>query len=101
MTALEWYRYRRKNGLCVQCGKPLEDLTKSRCPDCRAMQAYAQKIRRKARKQLGKCANCSADAIPGQVFCPECAAKNRQRSIDYYYRGGAAKNKEGEHDGRD
>lgn len=83
MTSLERYHSKRDRGLCVQCGKPFEDTTRTRCPACRAYHAAEQRARKKIRRQLGKCLNCAADAIPGQVFCPDCAAKNRIRVKEY------------------
>ena len=50
MTKAAKLYYRRKNaGLCVDCGKPREDLSKTRCSSCAADQA-----RRSAKIQTTK-----------------------------------------------
>ena len=60
---------RKADGLCVRCGKPLEDKSKARCKACRAQDAERHRIKYQqnqdfvpvhSREYCGLCARCSA-----------------------------------------
>jgi hypothetical protein len=68
--------WRRENGLCTRCGKPLQDgATFKQCDDCRK---YTHKYFRfnKARyeslKEAGRCVKCEDMAEPGKTMCRKC-----------------------------
>lgn len=96
VTDKEFYRLRKKAGVCVQCGQ--EDAFtmagRSRCSRCAEMGAESKrklrtveekKIRMNAqhndmeqkRRDMGLCPMCGRPATPGYITCEYCRAKKR------------------------
>ena len=60
--------------------QPNRDRNRSQRPDPKQSARDSHKKRRQRAKELGKCTDCFQPAIPGQIRCPSCAAKNRQQN---------------------
>ncbi len=92
----ERYLFRRKNNLCVQCGKKLIN-NKSRCVDCQTRFNSQRKerykkfpeLRKRAlrlnlqlrykNKEQGKCWQCAKPTTDGKTYCDECLANFRSK----------------------
>lgn len=75
---------RKREGLCVQCGAPLDDVY-IRCSKCHAAEVRSHNAEDKKRKMhrykvkrdicvaFGVCSRCyKRDATPGSLLCLEC-----------------------------
>lgn len=72
------YKQRRENGLCVNCGKPL-DREGAMCVECCALRAKQNRDRRKWYADAGICPRCGKYSLFGdEKTCPECRAKNTE-----------------------
>ena len=82
MTAKErnamFYKRRKESGVCVRCGKPRSENSKSHCPEClKKIRLYENRTRQWYRDQ-GICPVCRKNALFGQEKnCPECRAKKK------------------------
>lgn len=74
-------------GLCTQCGKPLDDRAHKTCEACRQrnyakrsdLDREANKARYEAYLEKGICPGCGQRwAEPGHTYCAGCLAKNRR-----------------------
>ena len=68
--------FRRANGLCTRCGRPLPEGHKYvQCDECRKyVQSFYKfnKARYESLKEQGLCIKCGAFAEPGRVLCRKC-----------------------------
>lgn len=68
--------FRRANGLCTRCGRPLpEGHQYVQCDECRTyVQSFYKfnKARYESRKEQGLCVKCGAFAEPGKTMCKKC-----------------------------
>jgi hypothetical protein len=67
---------RRGRGVCVTCPRKAED-GKSRCRKCHKKVLAAQRAKRKANKQAGRCP-CGWKPIKGQRWCKKCRSSIRE-----------------------
>ena len=82
------YDYRRKNGLCVHCGKTAI-ANKARCIACSEKVAKLGKAQYTRRKSQGLCAICAkVEALPGKVCCTSCFSETYKRQRSYIRRNG-------------
>lgn len=66
---------RKSNGLCIQCGKPL-DRTGIRCIECNNSKKIRENEDRKWYSENGYCPRCHKNKLFGdEKNCPECSAK--------------------------
>lgn len=76
---------RKKQGLCLKCGKQL-DRDGTYCIECRRIISEAQKESRNWYKSHGICPRCCKNNLFGdEKVCPECSANayaNRVRDIE-------------------
>lgn len=73
-------RKRAAEGLCTECGKPLDREGKL-CEACREKVYNAQKQRREFYKSNGICPICGINIIfKHESACPECKAKQQTRA---------------------
>lgn len=81
MTKKERYEYRRANGLCVQCGKPITGKKKqARCAKCRREHNQHQRERREYLRKLGRCYECGRPLDEeGYTLCKKCR-EDRQKA---------------------
>src|SRR5262245_25522497 len=81
----ETYEKRRKEGLCVQCGKDAGG--KSLCESCDQLNRANRARREEKRKAAGLCVNHGdRPAIPGKTICKECSEKSTKAGLKRYYR---------------
>lgn len=65
------YNYRRENGLCPKCGKPL-DRKGFYCEECREKQTAYSRETREFCKQFKICPECRKNKLAGdEKICPE------------------------------
>ena len=74
------YQRRKANGLCVKCGKPIEEGNyRVRCLKCTAKLSYSEKIKaseKAARGDNGICYMCNRNPVlPDKRCCAECYPK--------------------------
>lgn len=102
MTDSEFYRLRKKAGVCPRCGR--EDAFtmtgRSFCADCaekarankaaqyaveeKKIRMYAQHCNgQKKRRDMGLCPTCGRPATPGYSTCEYCRAKHRNYMRNY------------------
>ena len=83
--------WRRENGLCTRCGRPLpEGHDRLQCDDCHNYnRAYSKhdRARYESRKEQGLCVKCGAFAEPGKTLCRACldrwhANENREANAE-------------------
>lgn len=73
---------RKKNGLCIYCGKPQSQNSTCMCIDCRIKnqrknEKRKQGISRSERPLYGICYRCGKrEIVPGKKLCRECAEKS-------------------------
>ena len=71
------YDKRRALGMCVTCGKPLEDKRFARCADCRQKANDAQKAHTSKRREAGLCRVCGMPNAPtSTLLCEKHLVKN-------------------------
>ena len=76
------YLRRKSEGLCVRCGKPLEDDRKDKttCSECRDKDNVRLQLIRDNRRKNGLCPRCGKVKLIGdEKNCPECSADNYTR----------------------
>ena len=82
VTAKERYHYRKDNGICVQCGKPLdkESKGKARCSACRKLNAEHRIKRYTDFRAEHRCLSCGKqlDKDYTCVRCGMCAKKVKE-----------------------
>lgn len=81
------YRERRfVNGLCVDCGTPVNDGTRQ-CPECKAKRSAYSKRNRTVAKENGLCVRCmKRKAAYGFAKCPECIESESIREYSEEHR---------------
>ncbi len=79
----ELYKYRSENGLCTQCGKPL-DTTGKVCSSCREKRNAQVRINYAYKKMNGHCTRCGAETLPGSATCEVCKVKDAERHKENY-----------------
>lgn len=70
----EKYHKRKDAGLCVQCGKPMDN-DGSKCNACRAM----DRLNYKYKQSHGICPYCGAEIPKSRKCCAECAEKKAEQ----------------------
>lgn len=94
-------KYRRENGLCTRCGKPLEEGSAFvTCEDCRVYLSTFKafnKCRYERLKRAGKCVKCGDWSEPGRTMCRKCLDAHRayERSYGDAYRDKKRARREG------
>ena len=72
----EQLAYRRENGLCTRCGKPLDEGSRFvQCEDCRAYMHTFYRFnhrRYESLKEACRCVKCGDWAEPGKTMCRKC-----------------------------
>lgn len=84
------YKFRKENGLCVQCGKPRNEDDVSRCGRCQEKQKLWQfinadrlKVVRDARRAKWHCNRCHKPMAHGEYkLCEDC----RRYAREQYYK---------------
>ena len=72
------YNYRRENGLCPKCGKPL-DRKGFYCEECREKQTAYSRETRELCRQFKICPECRKNKLVGdEKICPECLANKAE-----------------------
>lgn len=72
------YNYRRENGLCPKCGKPL-DRKGFYCEECRKKQTTYSRETRELCRQFKICPECRKNKLVGdEKICPECLANKAE-----------------------
>ena len=80
MEAKELYEIRKKQGICVYCGKEKAIENRIWCGKCREKMLGITKETYKWCKEKGICVRCHKEkAVKGQVLCTDCANKMRRR----------------------
>ena len=68
------YDRRKQNGLCIDCGKPL-DRDGLRCISCRSKKSENERRNKQCYKEVGICPICRKVPIgSSESSCPECRA---------------------------
>ena len=92
----ETYDKRKKEGICVLCGKEKAKTNKVCCTSCGEKQKQNRKEHRDFSKKHGLCPDCGKNKLFGQERrCPECLArvyesniksrnKNKEYASEYY-----------------
>ena len=81
--------YRKANGLCKNCGKPLDDLKHVTCGACRAMERKkykkggSEEYKRwyYEKREQGRCVSCGGWAVPGRSRCEKCAKLGNESTM--------------------
>lgn len=78
MTARELRKYRKENGLCVNCGNPL-DGTGVLCESCREKKHERERNNYRYYQSIHVCPRCHKNKLYGdEKKCPECRAKEAE-----------------------
>lgn len=78
------YEYRKSNGLCPRCGKPL-DREGFYCTECLKIRNQYNRENRDFFRQHNLCPVCGKVALFGnEKSCPECRAKNAEYKTNQY-----------------
>lgn len=81
----KWYETHKKQGLCVNCGKPAQ-IGFIKCEACREKDSKRYKERYAKRLEASMCTQCGTKkAIEGSKLCAECKEKKNKDSLNYYY----------------
>ena len=70
---------RREHGLCIECGKPVDEPGACRCDSCAERKNAAEKIVREERKSAGLCRDCGKP-VDDRRFV-RCSACRERQSI--------------------
>lgn len=80
MGAKELYEKRKKQGICVYCGKVKAIKNRIYCRKCREEMLGITKETYKWCKEKGICVRCRKEkAVKGRVLCTDCANKRRRK----------------------
>lgn len=80
MGAKELYEKRKKQGICVYCGKVKAIKNRIYCRKCREEMLGITKETYKWCKEKGICVRCRKEkAVKGRVLCTGCASKRRRK----------------------
>jgi hypothetical protein len=75
-----WYAQRRLRGLCVLCGQPVTDGSRT-CPSCHAKEASRRRIndarRRQRLREEGQCRKCVQPRLGAGLLCESHYFMNR------------------------
>lgn len=81
---MRMYYKRKEAGLCIECGKPLND-GKLKCRDCRERINANRKELVHWYQDNGICPECRQNNLMGdERICPECSAKRYSQRIARY-----------------
>ena len=76
------YKFRRENGLCTDCGKPVYR-NHARCYEHFLREKRKDRERQEKKKkhwrELGLCFHCGKETVPGKSLCPTHLKEAQQR----------------------
>lgn len=78
------YLRRKKQGLCVRCGKNKAIEGKTRCEKCREKENENNKLDYYFAKSLNLCPKCGKIPEIGHIYCKECMEYKRKYNMRKY-----------------